>query len=381
MRGRQTETSRGALHPDPDLSEEQLSFVGARLAQGFGDSQRSLRVMMDALPGCIAYVDREQRYQFVNRTYELWFDIPQEGMFGRHVRDVLGEAAYEDIREYIASALNGVAEGFEYTAKYKHGGAREVYVDYVPDRNSNSQVVGFYALISDISEAKRAERQLETYQQRLQALTREVFLVEERERRRIAVELHDGILQTLAVVQMKVSSLRKTLGTTPEANLAEEIGDLTGQLIGETRSLAFQLSPPVLYELGLGPALHWLADRERKRHGLSYDISYACDMDIDKDVEIAIFQSIRELWANAGKHGQAARISTNVAVSESHIEIRVEDDGCGFDPAAITAVSDDGGFGLFSIRVALDWADGDFELDSAPGEGTRVLLKIPLESL
>jgi PAS domain S-box-containing protein len=118
--------------------------------------------MADALPVLIAYVDRDGRYQFNNAAYERWFGIRPEAIKGRHVREVLGNGAYETVRPHIEAVLGGRPQTFAGRLSYPIGGVRDVHLVYVPHRDDRSDVIGFYALIIDVSDLRRAEKLLRT---------------------------------------------------------------------------------------------------------------------------------------------------------------------------------------------------------------------------
>ena len=109
------------------------------------------------MPVLISYVDSEQRYRFVNKGYEDWFGHTRAEIQGRTLREVLGEEAFEAIREHVAAALAGQPVGYEAVVPYREGGPRYVEARYMPHRGPDGEVLGFYALIVDISERKRAE--------------------------------------------------------------------------------------------------------------------------------------------------------------------------------------------------------------------------------
>jgi two-component system sensor kinase FixL len=120
------------------------------------DSERRLRLMADALPVLISYVDAAQCYQFNNAPYEEWFGIPTDYCRGRHLRDVLGEEAYQAIRPHVEAALAGEQVFYEEEVPYRGAGTRIVHADYVPHRSESGEVLGFHALVQDVTEARRA---------------------------------------------------------------------------------------------------------------------------------------------------------------------------------------------------------------------------------
>ena len=130
-------------------------------------SEKQLRLIADSFPTLIAYVDAGERYRFNNRTYEQWFGSRAADLTGMHVRDVLGEAAYAAVKPHVALALAGRTTRFEAEVPYRGAGVRHISAYYVPDRDANGVVRGFFALVTDISESKIAQQALQDAQQRL----------------------------------------------------------------------------------------------------------------------------------------------------------------------------------------------------------------------
>jgi PAS domain S-box-containing protein len=137
------------------------------------ESEEQLRLITDSLPVLISYVDSEQRYRFNNRAYERWFGCLREEVYGKHIKEVLGEAAYEVIRPYVEVALSGQEVGFENWVPYKDGGNRYVGATYVPHFGEQRQVKGFFTLVDDLTEHKRKDEELERYEQSLEKLVEE----------------------------------------------------------------------------------------------------------------------------------------------------------------------------------------------------------------
>lgn len=119
--------------------------------------EEQLRLITDALPALISYVDADMRYQFNNKAYEDWFGHEAQG---KHLEEVLGNAAYQTISGYVDKVLNGETVTYETEIPYKDGGTRFVNATYVPDRGTNGQVKGFFALVQDVTESKQAEEEL-----------------------------------------------------------------------------------------------------------------------------------------------------------------------------------------------------------------------------
>lgn len=241
-------------------------------------------------------------------------------------------------------------------------------------RSGDRRVVAF---VTDTTVKRKAEKSIREYQDKLQRMAFDAALTEERERRRIAVELHDRIGQSLALAQIKLTSTRDTLSG--EARSAvDEVVELLKQSAIETRTLTFDLSPPVLYDLGLKDALSWLADEVEKRYGMRIEIA---DDEADKPMDDAtrslVFRAVRELLMNVFKHAKTPTAKVSLRRSDDHFDIAVEDAGVGFDQEA-TSERTPNGFGLLSVREQIGRLGGTLQITSAPSHGTRVNMRLPL---
>ncbi len=221
-----------------------------------------------------------------------------------------------------------------------------------------------------------SRQEFRRYQERLRALMADLLLAEERERHRLAVDLHDGLSQTIALTQIKLSALRLSLRG-KLADSLDGIEALIAQIDRDIRSISFELSPPVLHDLGLEPAVQWLVENIQER----YAMEIVLDLDghpkpADEKSRVILFRSLRELLINAAKHSKARRIHVRLEREEDRLNATVEDDGIGME-ADIVAVR---GSGLFSIRERLSHVGGSMSIESAPGRGTKVRLCAPLAS-
>jgi signal transduction histidine kinase len=235
-------------------------------------------------------------------------------------------------------------------------------------------------LLAESLERKGAEAQLVAREEQLRRLTAELSLSEERERRRLAQALHDRIGQVLALVSIRLGAL---LERTPDPERVQEIREvrrLVAEATADTRSLTFDLSPPVLYELGLEAALEWLADRLGAEHGLLI----ACQLEtgrapVPDALRVVLFQCARELLTNVGKHARAQRVTVTLRRPRGRVQLGVEDDGVGFDLARLDPhTRGDDGFGLFNIQERLTHLGGRVDVQSVRGQGTRILLDLPV---
>jgi PAS domain S-box-containing protein len=269
---------------------------------------------------------------------------------------------------------------FEYAILTKDGRRLQVTISTrLIDYEGGRAVLG---IVTDVTYRKRAEEQLLSYQRELQQLTVELSSAEEEERRRLASELHDQVGQTLAAAKMKLGALCKLAQCDEGRELTAELSELLDRTIADTRSLTFQLSPPLLHEMGLVAAAEWLAEQVAERHGLTVVVSAENPaLQVRGDLAGLVFRSLRELLMNVVKHADAGDVTVSIRASGVELGVSVEDDGCGFEPPPEAGRGPrSGGFGLFSIRERLGHLGGRLEIDSAPGKGSRVHMFVPVSS-
>ena len=238
------------------------------------------------------------------------------------------------------------------------------------------------ALFEDITERRESDAKIRSYQEQLQSLASELSLTEERERRRLATVLHDHIAQLLMVAKGKFEKVQESMLFRSLAKPMEEIRKLIEESIRYTRSLVFELSPPVLYDLGFESAMEWLAEHMQQQYGLMVVVKDdAKSKPLDNEARILLFRVVRELLFNVLKHAQASCARVRMQKKGEHLIVIVEDNGVGFAMDKLKASSGNmEGFGLFSIRERLNYFGGRMEIKSIPGQVTRVILTIPLQS-
>ena len=235
--------------------------------------------------------------------------------------------------------------------------------------------------MTDITPRKLAEKKLMTYQSKLRSMASELSLTEERERRHIAVELHDRIGQALAITKIRLGALKELASSPDLVKGLDEIRELIDQTIHHTRSLTLELSPPILYELGFVAAVEWLTEEIQEQHALLTQFEDDNHpKPLDGDVMVLLFKVVQELLFNVVKHAQARKAKVTLRRSNDKIENTVEDDGVGFDiEESKSRKGRKGGFGLFSICERLDHLGSHFEIKSRPGSGTRVTISAQLK--
>jgi two-component system NarL family sensor kinase len=187
------------------------------------------------------------------------------------------------------------------------------------------------------------------------------------ERRRIARDLHDGVVQDLAAVSYSLAGAAEGAPSPYDAELREAAAE-TRHGIGQLRTLLVEIYPPELHRAGLAAALADLLGAAEAR-GLETKLEVQPELRLDRDTEALFFRVAQEAVRNANKHAGAKHVSVDVGSQR----LVVEDDGRGFDPESVQG---DGHFGLRMLEDVVREAGGTLEIDSAPGKGTRVAIEV-----
>ncbi|MCX6557584.1 MAG: PAS domain S-box protein [Candidatus Aminicenantes bacterium] len=356
-----------------DISERKRNEEALR------QSENKYRELVENHNDVIFSVDISGKIEYLSPAIRRVTGYTPEEVTGRNLFDFFNpedRKRYGEQMQQTADSGSSVGE-FQITVKDKSSkwvmaSSRSVV--------ENGRIVGIRGIMSDISERKEAESKLLAYQKQLQALTSEIMLVEERERRRIASELHDHIGQNLALCKLKVTALEQNLDDETLKGELTEVHRLLEGSIQDARSLIFDLSPPVLYELGFSAALEWLAERMQEQFRIPVEFeSRLKDPELKSDQQVILFQVARELLMNVGKHSQASQAKIILAQEGPFLKLQVNDDGVGFDASQVFAPREpDGGFGLFSMRERLNYLGGRLDVKSKRGQGSQITVRVSL---
>lgn len=292
------------------------------------------------------------------------------------------ESVHPDDRDRLVAGLKGHAKGrwnYVYRIVQSDDAIRWVHDIGYPVRNAHGELTMMAGMIRDITAAKKAEAEILHQQKELRSLATQLQLAEERQRRRIAQDLHDSIGQILSFSGRELRRLQQT-ASPPLAKSLRQIADQLDTAVEQARSLSFDLSPALLYDLGLEVAIEDLAERMSKEHHFNCSFeSCASPKPLRDDVKVLLYRSVRELLINAAKHAEADLVKIFCSRLESDIQITVQDNGRGFDVSVLSRrSSENGGFGLFNLRERLSHIGGCLKIESAKNRGTEATVIAPL---
>jgi signal transduction histidine kinase len=179
-----------------------------------------------------------------------------------------------------------------------------------------------------------------------------------------------------------LGSLKESTTSPDHRKTAGEIEAFVEQAIQDMRSLLFELSPPILYEIGLEEAIEWYAEKIHKQYGIIvHFVSDGSPKPLEAGFRVLIFHAARELLFNVAKHSRASQAKVTIRKDAERLRIDVMDDGIGFDPSGVdTRDKHVSGFGLFTLRECLESLGGSLDVQSKIGMGTRITLLAPLKA-
>jgi PAS domain S-box-containing protein len=354
------------------VSEVALSLASAlsRLRRFETMEEASWRALAESSTELIVLVDDGMTIRFLNRAVP---GSTREQLCGTSLLEWIEPVDHEVLQESLRRAFEGRCDQVIETPAIGGDGHRRYRIRLIPVHlREAAELVAL--VMSPVPRRSRTKGSGVVPFLRIPSYRASVS--DARERRKIASELHDRILQDLGACMIKLRQLD------PDGSRTGELRELLQQAIRETRALEFELSPFMLHEMGLEQAVETLAEKYSARYG------FRCLVDVERkplelgdDARVILFQSIRELLDNAGKHARATTVRVSIRCVASEVQYLVEDDGIGFDPTDVArTVEDPRRVGLAQIQERMQGLGGRLEIDSESGEGSRIRLWVPRTS-
>jgi PAS domain S-box-containing protein len=355
-----------------DISEAKATEAALR------ESERKFRTLAENSPDLLIRYDRDCRRVYVNPAYTSLFEISAEEALTRE----LGEGWYGgvDVRAYGDMLRSVMATGIRaesFMTWQNPGSAPAHYIFHmVPEFDVDGTVLHVLTIGRDITPLKDAERSLQESRSQLRELAARQHSAREEERKHIARELHDELGQFLTALRMSVSLLRVRFGQDNPAltEHAKGMTQLVDRNIQVVRNVAAWLRPAAL-DMGIQSALEWLVDEFADHTGISSTLLVDNDnIVLDEYSETAVFRIVQESLTNVARHADASQVTVTLASHGAYCQVMVQDDGVGFDPGSVRKKS----LGLVGMRERVLMVGGEIEIDSTQGQGTIVVVRVPL---
>jgi signal transduction histidine kinase len=381
---RQSEKRYRSLYEDSPLPLITLdmskvkSYIDNLKEQGVKDFFQFFHVNPHQIHICLPLIDVLE----INTATLEMFRAVSDREFYRNISNMLTKSTVRCLVDMISTFAHGA---FVYEAEVTN---KDFYKNRIYSLARFSMSPGIertwekvQVSVVDITKRVFAERQLSTYQQQLRLLASQLSLTEERQRRKIAAGLHDNVCQSLALSTMKLQMLRQSIEPKDHESI-DGVCSTIMEAISGIRNMIFDLSSPVLYRFGLKAALVELASKQFKdMPNLSCRVtSDDREFEMEEDVAVLLFQSVRELLVNIIKHANASNVIIDIKKHPTNLSIIVTDDGDGFEVKKNKPTMDSsGGFGLFNIYERLEHIGGALKISSKPKNGSQFTLITPLD--
>ncbi|MEN6506561.1 MAG: PAS domain S-box protein [Planctomycetaceae bacterium] len=364
-------------------------------------SQERFESLAQSSPDWIWEIDTAGRFTYASPAVKTLLGYEPSELIGKTPFDLMTPQEASRVRRHFAhqNASRLKIENAQSELLHRQGQRVVLETSGAAFSDAQGQYLGYRGISRDITERKRLQETLEAANENLErrvsertavanwrarqlrALASEITRAEDYERRRVAHVLHEQLQQLLVAGRMRVEDLLRSGPSPHQQNLLGRVHDILRESIETSRTLAVELYPPILHELGLPAALEWLTQQMQERYGL--DVHVEADPQAqpeDEDLRGFLFQSARELLFNVVKHAQVSQATVSLTINrDARVELAVEDRGAGFDATLLqTGEQEETGFGLFSIRERIEALGGAMDVISRPGHGTRVVVTAPL---
>jgi PAS domain S-box-containing protein len=345
-------------------------------------SENQIRAIIENAPAGIALLDIEGWILECNAALQKMLGYDEDELTGVLFVQAVHPHDLPQLNNNFQRLMDGNIDICRVDTRFIHKELQEVWGSTSASivRNAENQPQFIIAMVEDITTKQQAEEKIVNYQRQLQSLTSELSLIEERERRQIATKLHDQVGQVLTLIGIKIDELYEKVSSRTCDPLVGEIRGLTRQTIKSIRSLMFELSPPILYDLGLEEAIEWLAEHFSQEFQITIQVSRdEQPKPLKGERNIILFQAVKELLSNIVQHSQATIAKISIRRACNDFKIIIEDNGIGFDIDLIDHNKNKiKGFGLFTIYERIDYVGGSMIIESINSQGTKVTLLMPM---
>jgi PAS domain S-box-containing protein len=338
----------------------------------YGPERAYLQLLIEHSPIAIVILSSTHQAEHCNPTFERMFGYSRAEIVQADFDGLIASSdKLDEARRFTLSVLHGQKTNMVTRRRRKDGEWIDVEVHGVP-LIVEGVLRGVYGLYIDITERTRAESSL-------RQLSLELMHLQEKEKRRIARELHDATSQELALLSMNVSKLQRKLpGDDPELQeLMQSIKDLTRQCTQKIRSASYLLHPPLLQEAGLVPAISWLAEGFAERTGIRVNVRISPKVGrLAEMAEMAIFRVVQESLSNVLRHSSSKVVDIRLSRRPGTINLSVKDHRTGGVPARATEIAHPAGIGISGMKERLKELGGWLDVRTMT-QGMVVVASIP----
>lgn len=358
-----------------NISESMEAIIALR------DSEARYRDLVEKSGVGILVDDASGKIIYFNKDFTNLFGYSTKEM--RNMRSV--DLIHQDSIDFINQNHQRRVLGLDAASQYELKGLKKDGTEFWMEVKTtalevNNTFVGTRNYLWDITERKKSEERLKKNKDEISRLSRHIEAVREEEQKRISVNLHDDLGQLLTALKMDLSWIHSNIPETePKIKYRSKYAlEIVGQAIESVQQIASKFRSPVIENLGLREALENLVNQFETRSNLSFETIFPDkEFEISMEMSISIYRIIQEAFTNIIRHADANSVNAKIEIIGDLLEISIKDDGVGID---FDTLESSDSLGLISMRERVEQWNGKFKIEGRKGEGTKVLIRIPLEN-
>ena len=366
-------------------SSIQMALYKHKIERKLKESEQWLATTLKSIGDAVISTDKKGFITFMNPVAQALTGWREKDALGKDLKEVfniIDEKRHSPNDSHVTNLpRESMADSL---ANYsilltKDGTQTPIENSVAPIRDDKENITGTVLIFRDITQRKRAEKELRSSREQLRSLSTHLQCVSEQERTNIAREIHDDLGQTLTALKMDLSWLDKRLPKDQEilSEKTKSMSKLIDMTIRTVQRVSTELRPGLLDDLGLAAAMEWQAEEFQNRTGIECKLTLDPEnIILDQDRSTAIFRIFQETLTNVARHANATRVKVSLKEKAGKLEMKVRDDGKGITEKQI---SDPKSFGLMGIRERANFWGGEVTINGIRDKGTTVTVSIPVE--
>lgn len=345
-------------------------------------NEKLLTAMVSNISDVIAIIDQHGINQFKSANVEKWFGWKPDELIGQNTFDNIHPDDQMRIKSNFYAMLSQPGQIYNDECRYrcKNGSYKWIELTAV-NQTDNPAIDGVLVNYRDISQRKKAREKLIRHENELKLLSSELIIAQEKEKKMLAIELHDEIGQALTAMKINLSTVLKNIPDETNHPACERIKEtdlLLDSIISRIHDISLNLHPAILEILGFAATIKSYAQQFEKRTGINVRMIDNCKTNLNTEQEINLFRIVQEALTNVAKHADAKNIEICLNSGKKWFKLTIKDDGNGFASKKGETSGNSHGIGLIGMNERVGALEGKFRIRSSPGKGTKIKIKVPL---
>ncbi len=340
------------------------------------------RLLTDNSNDLICLLESDSTFKYISPSVKSLLGYEQSEFLGKKVFSVVHPDDIFPLRDAMHQKLFSSLSNKTYDFRIRHKEGYYIWLEFLSTPVFEDNKISYFVTSArDITQSVLAKQEIQEYQTSLQKMTVEMTLIEEKQKKQIASNIHDHLSQSLVISKMKINDLKKNSALKVIDEDLRFIENHISEALENSRKITYELSPPVLYQLGIIEALNWLFEDIEITHKIECKInSNVSKINLNDVKSILLYRCIQELVKNAIKYANASLLTLELDKNELGVNLLLTDNGDGFDTSVLNNYQNNfgSGFGLFAVQERIRNIQGEITITSKINLGTSVKIFIPL---